>query len=224
MAGDMDERLQALAKQDQLFLADWVEITGAKMDKEGKECHYKITKEGVRFVGWPDDFMRDFQPLEQAEMLRQNEAPGLTFPCTPNELVDFIDSDAGSMFGNLFVPEVFRNAVKSPTASALAANGDAARLDSAIDRNKVMAYFTSKADPDENRKFWDDKLSSPPKWLIGARAHTGRAGTSALWCPLLLAHALLGRKYMTRSQLDVVMNAHFPELDALWKEQTEDER
>lgn len=112
-----DERLRALAENKQLRLPDWIEISGIKMDEEGKERRYKITKEGIRFIGWPEDLIKIYPPLEQADMLRQNEAPGLTFPCTPNELVDFVDSDAGSMFGSLFVPDVFRDAVKAQSAT-----------------------------------------------------------------------------------------------------------
>lgn len=93
-----------------------------------------------------------------------------------------------------------------------------------IDRNRVMAAFAIKANPDENNKFWDGKLSRPPKWLIDARINAGKPGTSALWNPLMLAHCLLAAGHMTRNQLDVVMNKRFPESADSWREQTEDKR
>ncbi|MDP1939558.1 MAG: hypothetical protein Q8K54_02740, partial [Gallionella sp.] len=47
--------------------------------------------------------------------------PGLAFPCTPKELLDFIDSGAGSFYGSFLVTDEFRNAVlqieQAPTPS-----------------------------------------------------------------------------------------------------------
>lgn len=97
-----------------------------------------------------------------------------------------------------------------------------------INRNIVMASFSVKTDHDENQKFWDGRLSRPSKTLKDARIFSGKRGVSALWDPLLIAHYLLagknGKSHMTRRQLDVVMNKHFPELFDLWKEQTLDAR
>lgn len=101
-------------------------------------------------------------------------------------------------------------------------------IDGLIDRNKVMACFAVKPDSDENLKFWDNRLASPSNALLTARKFPGKAGTSALWEPLGIAHYLLGGKgvkqYMSLGQLDVVMEKRFPELFDLWKEQTEDKR
>lgn len=93
-----------------------------------------------------------------------------------------------------------------------------------INRNEVMAAFTVKANSDENRKFWDDKLGRPPVWLKDARINSGKPGTSALWNPLLLAHSLLGTSHMSLGKLDDVMNECFPELVELWNEETSDKR
>lgn len=114
-----------------------------------------------------------------------------------------------------------------PVPTQLEKQGVEYRLDSppiGINRNEVMAAFTVKQNPDENRKFWDDKLSRPPKWLKDARTNPGKPGTSALWDPLLTAHSLLAEGHMTLVKLDGVMNKCFPELVESWNETTSDKR
>lgn len=97
-----------------------------------------------------------------------------------------------------------------------------------INRNDVMACFPVKPDGDENFKFWNGRLSRPPKELLPARKFPGKPGTSALWDPLLIAHYLLGsgkvKCHMTRKRLNVVMSSHFPELLDLWEGQMQDAR
>ena len=107
------ERLQTLAKKNQLNLADWIEITGLKIDLDGENTRYKITCDGVQFAAWPEGMVSEAPALWQAEMSRDNDAPVLTFPCTPNELVDFVDADPAGL-GSLSVPDSFRDAVTAP--------------------------------------------------------------------------------------------------------------
>jgi len=95
---------------------------------------------------------------------------------------------------------------------------------SGINRNQVIGAFTVKTNPDENFRFWDDKLGRPPKWLADAVVQRGKPGESTLWNPLLVAHALLDKKYMKCHQLDSVINKNFPGFLDDWKEQTEDKR
>jgi hypothetical protein len=100
-----------------------------------------------------------------------------------------------------------------------------------ISRNQVIVKFCVKSDPDENFKFWDDKLGRPPAWLIAARTYEGSPGRNnpSRWNPLLLAHALLSRngkaiKYIALHELDLMFRKEFPELFARWKIETEDLR
>jgi len=93
-----------------------------------------------------------------------------------------------------------------------------------IDRNKVMKVFRVMPKDSDNRKYWDEKLGRPPKWLSGARLSSGRRSTSGRWDPLLVAHALLGRRTMTLPALDAAVRDHFPESIDAWREQTEDMR
>ena len=89
-------------------------------------------------------------------------------------------------------------------------------------RNVVIDAFRVRPTDDGNRKFWDAKLSDPPRWLESARTSAGKPGVSALWDPLLVAHALLGEKHMTAKALDKVMRERFPPRFADWQNETED--
>ncbi len=112
------ELMRLLASKKHLRLGDWIEITGLGI---GDEDHYTTTEKSIRFIGWPDDFISSFPPHEQADMVRQNAEPGLAFPCTPKELLDFVDNGAGRLYGSFLVPDEFRNAVnqvgQAPTPS-----------------------------------------------------------------------------------------------------------
>lgn len=223
-----EERLQSLAKKEFLNLADWIEITGFGIGND-EQIRYNISADGVRFIGWPSDLIESSPPLEQAMMLQQNEEPGLMFPCTPRQLVDFVDSEAGSMFGSLFVPDSFRDAVSIAQAEG-GANNYQPHEPRLIHRNDVIGKFRVRADPDENLKFWDGKLSRPPAWLKPALGELGKPGESTLWKPLVIAHCLLGghkshkKPFMTLQQLDSVIRKEFPDWFESWKDETQDKR
>ena len=93
-----------------------------------------------------------------------------------------------------------------------------------IDRKSVMHFFSVKQKENQNRVFWDDKLSRPPNWLEPALTVIGKPGRSSRWSPLGVAHALLGAGYMNVHQLDSTVQRHFPELLEQWKADTEDVR
>lgn len=102
------ERMKLLASKKQLGLGDWIEITDIGI---GDEDHYTITEKSICFIRWTDEFIRSFSIHEQADMVRNNAEPGLDFPCTPRELLDFVDNGAGRLYGSFHVPDEFRNAV-----------------------------------------------------------------------------------------------------------------
>lgn len=213
-----DERLQAMAEKKQLHLADWVEITGIRMDEKGDERRYKITKECVRFAGWPMDMVGEAPASWQAEMLRDNDAPGLTFPCTPNELVDFVDSEAGDMFASLFVPDYFRKAVKAladtkansaaveQVPPAADANTATAKVNNLLTKGQMTAAFE---DLHYNADQWSKYLASPPPWLVECRKAKGSKTASALWNPVEIAIALtVPKRGISVQKLDAVFVAH----------------
>lgn len=94
-----------------------------------------------------------------------------------------------------------------------------------IDRNEVIAKFRVKPNEDANKKFWDGKLSLPPKWLIPARGERGKPGISSRWKPLAIAHCLLAgvnnKPFLSLRQLDAMIHKGFPEWLETWEEQTE---
>ncbi len=98
-------RMRMLAGKNKLGLPEWIEITGFG---PGSEMHYEITLQGVRFVGWGEDKFSRHSTKDQVLLAQQNEAPGLTFPCTPQDLQDFVDSGICNIRGSFFVPDEFR--------------------------------------------------------------------------------------------------------------------
>ena len=91
-----------------------------------------------------------------------------------------------------------------------------------ITRNQVIGEFRVCPKVAENERYWGGRLGDPPKWLRPARMTSGSKGKSALWDPVLLAHALLAAKYMTTRQLDAVMRERFPSRFEEWREYTRD--
>ncbi|MDF5892383.1 hypothetical protein P4A93_12170 [Pseudomonas syringae pv. syringae] len=132
------------AQKHDLDLDDWLELTeipigqfGAyRIDSAGVFFHPNETSEEhgwnaeqVKSAGSVYEMGKNVQPaslgLSQAKQvlakaqnqkqMRQDNKSRLTFPCTPQELVDFFDTDvSGDLFGCL--PEDFRAAVgRSPS-------------------------------------------------------------------------------------------------------------
>ncbi len=94
---------------------------------------------------------------------------------------------------------------------------------SGVTRQRIIDGFLVRRDPCDNRKFWDDKLSRPPNWLVGARVSVGKRGVSSLWNPALVAHGLLNRQLMHLQALDLAME-NFPDRMEEWQEHTELDR
>lgn len=102
------ELMRILAHKRQLGLGDWIEITCIGIDGDR---HYTISGKGVYFNGTDKDTIHSSPIHLQANMVRQNEEDGLAFPCTPRELIDFVDSGAGRLSGSFLIPCEFRDAV-----------------------------------------------------------------------------------------------------------------
>jgi hypothetical protein len=101
------ERCIELGHSRELRIADWIELTGVGHGWCGA---YLITKEGVSFREWDDDYISNW-PLDwQRDMDRDNEQPPLKFPCTPIELLHFVDTARHDLYG-FSVPDDFRHAV-----------------------------------------------------------------------------------------------------------------
>lgn len=103
------DSIKGRAAKDELWLSDFMAITGAlpddereiyMLDSSGVYLHpdYKIAQSAFRG-----------HPLElQVEVARQDEA-GLSFPCTPKQLLEFVDH--GQTGHEFSVSDEFREAV-----------------------------------------------------------------------------------------------------------------
>jgi len=102
-----DERSVALARSPFLEAADWIELTGVN---SGEYSLCLVGQSGVRFIGFDNDTItlspRSWQPF----MLRDNDTPPLSFPCTPKELLLFVDTLHAGVHA-FSVPDAFRQAV-----------------------------------------------------------------------------------------------------------------
>lgn len=99
------DRCAELARLPSLDAEDWIELTGVGLGKVG---HYIVSIEGVRFSEWPEEMIKEVATTEgQRQMLRDNKTPALSFPCSTDELMLFVDSETAD--GTRFdLPEAFR--------------------------------------------------------------------------------------------------------------------
>ena len=99
-----DERCVEISNLSELFLEHWIELTGIGIG----ECRpYLICVDSITFIKWDDAFIAAAPRDWQRDMVRDNRtAPQLTFPCTPTELMQFIDTAVGAH--RFSVPDAFR--------------------------------------------------------------------------------------------------------------------
>ncbi len=101
------ERCAELAGLERFKAADWIALTGIGLGKFG---HYRISTEGVRFLNWKKEETEESSLDDQEQMLRDNDVPALSFPCSAEELIAFVDSETAD--GTRFLlPEAFRKAL-----------------------------------------------------------------------------------------------------------------
>jgi hypothetical protein len=101
------ERCNELATLPELFVHHWEELTGAGICEGGS---YAVNQDGV----FPEKYSnRDLQGLTQEErhiLLEHSYRPPLKFPCTPSQLLKFVDGDVSRDFD---VPDNFRVVVEA---------------------------------------------------------------------------------------------------------------
>lgn len=81
-----------LAQAVSIGIREWIKLTGVGIGLFGA---YLVTETGVSFVKWTPAEIAGAPPDWQDEMFGDNAAPGLTLPCTPAELVGFVNSSIG---------------------------------------------------------------------------------------------------------------------------------
>ena len=86
---ERSNRLNELAHKAEFTIADWIEITGLGLTQERP---LEITANFVRFIPWDEALIKTYSPDVQARMLRENETAPLTFPCSPADLLLFLET------------------------------------------------------------------------------------------------------------------------------------
>ena len=84
----------------EIDISAWVKITGVGLRSYGQ---YLISERGVSFKGWTPDQIAEAPVWQQPDMLAENEHC-LSFPCTPQQLLDFVRSDVSGCLGSLEHP------------------------------------------------------------------------------------------------------------------------
>lgn len=87
-----------------------------------------------------------------------------------------------------------------------------------VDRNKILAAFPPPVGVTPEN--WSKTLSSPPKWLAGARLSNGKPSVSALWNPARFAMAYAEKGYMTKPNLTVIIRREFADWLPEWGKYT----
>ncbi|WP_291981812.1 hypothetical protein [Candidatus Accumulibacter sp. ACC005] len=102
-----DERCIELARAPCLQAGDWIELSGVGL---GKYAHYYVEESGIRFVKWDEQALISAPRGWQPPMLRDNDTSPLLFPCTPCQLLLFVDTLCAGVHP-FCVPNAFRQAV-----------------------------------------------------------------------------------------------------------------
>lgn len=104
-----DEEAIAMARKSQLRLSDFLLLTGIE-PIDGEWDMYRLSPPGVEFVGLDWDQIRSAAAAFPVEAAKLIDAPTLRFPCTPSELLEFVD-DPDTIPGHFTLPVRFREAV-----------------------------------------------------------------------------------------------------------------
>lgn len=117
-----DERCIELANLRELYVDHWIELVGVGLGQHGL---YDISAERVKFRKHEDEYISLWPDPLQVDMLRDNRvAPELKFPCTPIEMLHFIDAlsdfcDTAIGMHSFILPEAFRGAAATSKRNAI---------------------------------------------------------------------------------------------------------
>jgi len=159
---------------DQLGFPEWLDITGFGLKPFGM---YEITRSGVSFHGYSNSEIESAPIRDQAFMVRANVNLPLTFPCTLQALLDFVDGPAGQIGGRHFsFPKGFREAAVTLLQPFKDEHGDGKTQPVAIDA------ATTKESPDDWVSKAQDKAQELGllKWKAGVRQITARGMCEAV--------------------------------------------
>lgn len=219
------ERCIELSNERQLHVDNWIELVGVGI---GQRYLYDISSDCVKFRAHEEEYISQCPPEWQADMMRDNRvAPRLDFPCTPIEMLNFVDTLAGfcdSAIGmhSFMLPEAFRRAVETSTQSgtpksdAPSANTPVKKqLINGVGRNEIIAAFPPPIGVTPEQ--WSKRLGDPSKAMKVARVFSGSGGVSALWNPAKFAMWYAEKNYSARQNITVIMRREFPDYLPEWE-------
>jgi hypothetical protein len=92
-----------------------------------------------------------------------------------------------------------------------------------LDRDGVLAHPWPLSNPNFTNESLANALSDVRDWLVPARLVPGRPGKngSALWSPVLIAVALIGKNYARQNAIDGFIAANFPDWREDWNQSKE---
>lgn len=134
--------------------------------------------------------------------------------------VDIAEAQAAlEELGKKFVPEGIPLSPGAPDGNELPASlPQEKQAISGVDRNRIIAAFPPPIGTTPEN--WSKTLSSPPKWLSGARKCNGKPSVSALWNPAQFAMAYAEKGYMTKPNITVIINREFADWLPEWEKYT----
>ncbi|WP_291996583.1 hypothetical protein [Candidatus Accumulibacter sp. ACC012] len=193
-----DEACIELASQCELHLEDWTDLTALD---DGEYGAYIVSEEGVIFRKWEEHYIKGFPKDEKQEIRRRNRrSPSLTFPCTPKQLLEFVNKAFCVLWGSFSVPDAFRQAVTESAQvpaepqgqSATTLSGAAAKVaPGGLAKIEILSVPWPLP---PNAPTLKNILDELPKWVESACLKVGRPGKgpdgSHLWNPAVLAICL----------------------------------
>lgn len=199
------ERCDELAALPKLLVHHWEELTGIGICKGGA---YTVSQSGVYPEQYSDDDLRSLTTEERRILIEIASRPPLLFPCTPSQLLEFMD---GGSVGDFDIPAAFSAAVESRallvqkdgeqnTSPETSENNEpiADRTQSKVERGITKAEILAVEWPmPAGAPSLASILDKIPRWVNKACIKVGRAGKgqsgSHLWNPAVLAVCLAAR-------------------------------
>ena len=99
-------RCKELASMKALTFRHWEEITGVGICSGNSHV---VSQKGIHPEQYSDDDLKLLAPEERKTLLEMADHYPLIFPCSPSQLLSFVDDDPAMCFE---VPDAFREAVK----------------------------------------------------------------------------------------------------------------
>ncbi|MBL0353846.1 MAG: hypothetical protein IPP03_14765 [Dechloromonas sp.] len=195
------ERCIELAAMDTLMFRHWEELTGIGICKGGS---YIVGQSGVHPEQYSDDDLRLLTTEERRLLLERADRPPLIFPCTPAQLLQFVDGD---LLGDFDLPDDFRAAVEKPAPEAAEPTEKAAIQADKYQENWPLCTKREIVDGFQlTGKNWSDYLSRPnkeaAKFKEALKEIGGRGvGKEARWSPIIFARLLVSTDTLNVGQV-----------------------